>query len=187
MKYGLWSSATLILLNCLTAAVPSAVAREHEWSFSFQAGSANPAGDFNTFVEDDMVYGLSLGYSQHSFLGFQLAYANREFEICSPTNAPEDLRINTVALYGTLSHDFPRWIRIYGLFGPTYFSSNGQEWIRLGSDGEDISFSGGIGFIFKPIPRWGLQFQSIYYLSEIGNKAFRTEWFETTIGLHFTF
>jgi Outer membrane protein beta-barrel domain len=179
----------IVLITVILVPVnPSSVsAQESHWSFSFQYGSSNPTGDFSTYVENDMMYGLSIEYSQHPLFGFRFSYGHRQYDITEPGKGFSDVDLDTAALYGLLNHRFPKWIRVYGLLGPTFYFADGQRQIGLGADSKDIALSGGIGFVFNPVPNWGVQVQSLYFNSEIGNKSYRTEWFETTIGLTFSF
>jgi len=177
----------LVVAIVMTVNPSDVVAQEQHWDFSFQSGSSNPTGDFSSYVENDLMYGLSVGYSQHPLFGFRLSYAHRQYDIKNPVDGSSDIELDTAALYGLFCHRFPKWIQIYGLLGPTFFFADGQRDIGLGADSKDIALSGGIGFVFSPVPHWGIQLQSLYFNSEIGNKSYRTEWFETTIGLTFSF
>jgi hypothetical protein len=156
------------------------------YAFSFQAGTAVPTEDFSDFVSDDYTYGLSFEIVTNSVLGARITYSSKKFPL-SINSGQDDLEMTNLALDALIAFNFPRWIRVFALFGPAYFSSEGQEQIGLGKDSKDIGLNGGLGFEVYPFKHWGFQLQSIYYSAEIGNKFVRSSWVESTAGFTFRF
>ena len=176
----------LILL--LTLSNTTSFAVDNMWSVSFNAGTSNPTDDFDLIVNDDgCALDLSFEYLPFDYLGTRISYGNRDFQ-SEPTLFPSgNITIDTLSIYAEAYYRFPRWSRVFALLGSTFYSAKNQEVLGLGDDEKDISWSGGVGIDFYPIPNWAIRAQVIYFSAEIGNHYYRCSWIEPTIGLAFSF
>ena len=164
----------------------SAVANDLPWAFSFFSGPSTPTEDFNNRVEDDYCYGLCFEYMNLPYLGVHVKYVTRELDIASAFGNG-DIQIDAFSVNAVVAYQFPKWFRVYGNAGPTYFYSQGQENIGLGDDSKDIGWNAGMGIEFYPIPRWGVRLHSDYNNSQLGTGNPRTTWLDTSLGLIFRF
>ncbi len=174
----------LALGICLTTSIGRAV--DTPWAVSFDAGSVTPTEDFNTVMDNDMVYGMNVDYLGMPHLGLRIAYDHQEFEYDHFTEL-NPLQIDSLSLTPLIYYDFPEWIRVFGLIGPTFYSAKNHEPLNWGADQRDIGWNGGIGFEFYPIPKWGVRFQSVYHSAELGTGRPRASWVANTVGLTFKF
>jgi len=177
----------LIIIPIICLLFSSVSAREFDpWFVSFETGLTKPTEDFNRTIDDDSVYGLNVEYLGFPNLGVRVAYKHHEFEY-DLNNSNQTLEMDSLTIAAVANYTFPRWVRVFAMIGPTYFSTDGQEGLDWGEDEKDIGFSGGAGFEFYPIENWGIRFQSIYNSAEVGDGTPRASWVDTTLGLTFRF
>jgi opacity protein-like surface antigen len=162
-------------------------AQKFPWSFSFDAGAASPTSDFNGFVQDGPCLGINVEYMNYPFLGVRVAYDNQKFDAENRYQASDKIEVDQLAVSAVIAHSFPKWIRVFALIGPCYYSVRNQVQIGFSSDGEDIGWNSGAGFEFYPVPNWGVRFQALYCSAQLNNDEVRMSWLDTTVGLSFRF
>ncbi len=185
LKTAMFTLFVILPVICLLIS-PVSARKFDPWFIAFETGLTKPTEDFNRTIDDDTVYGLNVEYLSLPYLGVRVAYKHHEFEY-DFHEAKSTLEIDSLSISALASYSFPRWVRLFAMIGPTYYSADGQEGLNWGDDEKDIGWSGGGGFEFYPIKNWGIRFQSIYNSAEIGDRTPRASWVDTTIGLTFRF
>ena len=180
LKY-LLTILTLVSIQTVTAA------EDKLWAISFLTGQSFPSGEFSDYVNKDNVMGIELEFMQSRNLGVRAIYSTREFNIEPAIYPDETIKVDSVSLLAVVAYPFPKWFRVFALAGPTYFNSRGQEFIGLGKDGKDISWSAGAGFDINPMQNWAIRLQSIFSSAELGTHFLRTNYVDSSVGLAFRF
>jgi hypothetical protein len=177
-------SARILILTILMLGPGILSAEHYPWQFSFQTGQTAPTENFSKLADNDKDLGLSIQYMSYPYLGGRIAYDSQIFDLgWTRTN----IKASTLSIDGVLLYSLPKYVQIFALAGPTYFSFQNQGLINYDSDGKDIGWNAGAGFDIYPIERWGIRFQSVYYSALLKKEEPRLSWVTSTLGLIFRF
>lgn len=158
----------------------------YQWYAAFDAGNSVPTESFDTIADDEYVYGLSVDYIPSNHLGVRVAFYHQEFQYDNPSEDSR-IRIESLGVWAVIDYPFPRYFRLFGLVGPTYFSSQTDSSLIQWDNSDDIGWSAGGGFDFQPFTGWGFRFQSVYNSSLFGEHEPRASWVNTSFGMSFKF